>query len=142
VFSSGKRTEDLSKMASGRIFSSVAVMTIVCFVSATAGRGQSAPTRAATVACVYDDRSFSDGAHICIQKNLMMTCTVTGEKPVWTLVVEKELNERCLVPFQLHTADVNERQHYHAVRRTQARVTPTASASAACFTFNGKRYCE
>jgi hypothetical protein len=129
-------------MTSGRIFSFVAIITIVCAVCTAPVRGQSAPSRAATVACIYDDRSFSDGAHICVQKNLMMTCTVTGEKPVWTLVVDKELNERCLVPLQLHTADVDERRHYHAVRRIQARVTPMASVSAACFTFNGKRYCE
>lgn len=128
-------------MASKRIFSFVVVIAIVCAVSTATVRGQSAPSHAATVACIYDDRSFSDGAHICIQKNLMMACTITGEKPVWTLVVDKELNERCLGPFQLHAADVNERRHHHVIRRT-ARATAITSAAAACFTFNGKRYCE
>jgi hypothetical protein len=101
--------------------------------------GQPAPS---PVVCVYDDRSFSDGAHICVQKNLMMTCTVTGEKPVWTLVLDKDLSERCLAPFQLHTTDLNARSHHHAVRRQARADAPLAPTSTPCFTFNGKRYCE
>jgi hypothetical protein len=117
---------------------SFAVITAIAGTLSTV-RGQPALSR---VACVYDDRSFSDGAHICVQKNLMMTCTVTAEKSTWTLVVDKDLSERCLVPFQLHTVDLN--SHWrHRVGRRQARAEPPlAPASAACFTFNGKRYCE
>jgi len=107
--------------------------------TATTVRGQPAPSPAV---CVYDDRSFSDGAHICVQKNLMMTCTVTGEKPVWTLVLDKDLSERCLAPFLLHTADLNAHWHHHAVRRQARADAPLAPISAPCFTFNGKRYCE
>jgi hypothetical protein len=120
-----------------RIFSLAVVIAIGSTASTV--RGQPAPSR---VVCVYDDRLFSNGAHICVQKNLMMACTVTGEKPMWTLVLDQDLSERCLVPFQLHTADLNARWHHHAVRR-QARVeAPLAPASARCFTFNSKRYCE
>jgi hypothetical protein len=120
-----------------RVFSLAAVIAIANTASTV--RGQPAPSR---VVCVYDDRLFSDGAHICVQKNLMMACTVTGEKPVWTLVLDKDLSERCLTPFQLHTADRNARWHHHVVRRQARADAPLAPASARCFTFNGKRYCE
>lgn len=119
-----------------RIFSLAAIIAIAS--TATTVLGQPAPSG---VVCVYDDRSFSEGAHICVQKNLMMTCTVIGEKPAWTLVLDKDLSERCLVPFQLHTADLNARRH-HMVRRQARADAPRAPASAPCFTFNGKRYCE
>jgi hypothetical protein len=117
---------------------SLAVVVAIASMASTA-RGQ--PTSSGVV-CIYDDRSFSDGAHICVQKNLMMTCTVSGEKPVWTLVLDKDLSERCLVPFQLHSADLNARWHHHMVRRQARADAPFARASAPCFTFNGKRYCE
>jgi hypothetical protein len=124
-------------MECGRIFCLAVVIAIVSMTSTV--RGQPAPSR---IVCLYDDRSFSDGADICVQKNLMMTCTITGEKPVWTLVLDKDLSARCLVPFQLHAADLDARWHHHLVRR-QARVdAPLAPTSAPCFTFNGKRYCE
>lgn len=120
-----------------RIFSLAAVIAIISAASTV--RGQPAPSR---VVCVYDDRLFSDGAHICVQKNLMMTCTVSGERAAWTLVLDKDLSERCLVPFQLHTADLTARGHHHAVRRQARADVPPAPASTPCFTFNGKRYCE
>jgi hypothetical protein len=114
-----------------RIFS----LAVAIASAASTVRGQPAPPR---VVCVYDDRSFSDGAHICVQKNLMMTCNITEQKPMWTLVLDKDLSERCLAPFQ----DLNAHWHHHVVRR-QARVDASLSrASAPCFTFNGKRYCE
>jgi hypothetical protein len=116
-----------------RIFS--LALAIAGASAPSAVRGQPVSPR---VVCVYDDRSFSDGARICVQKNLMMACTVTGQKPLWTLVLDKDLSERCLAPFQ----DLNARWHHHVVRR-QARVdAPLAAPSAPCFTFNGKRYCE
>jgi len=120
-----------------RIFS-LAVIGAIAIMASTA-RGQPAP---AGVVCVYDDRSFSDGAHICVQKNLMMTCTVSGNKPVWTLVLDKNLSERCLIPLQIHSADLNARRHHHVVPQQARADAPFAPASAPCFTFNGKRYCE
>jgi hypothetical protein len=120
-----------------RILSLTVVTVLACAASSVRGQPAASP-----VVCLYDDRSFSDGANICVQKNLMMSCTVTGEKPVWTLVRDKDLSERCLEPFQVHTADLNARWHRHVVRRQARADTPLTPASAPCFTFNGKRYCE
>jgi hypothetical protein len=125
------RGDDRLEMDGRRIF----LLALAISGAASTVQGQPVPPR---VVCVYDDRSFSNGAHICVQKNLMMTCTVTEQKPIWTLVLDEALSERCLVPFQ----DLNARWHHHVVRR-QARVgVPQTPASAPCFTFNGKRYCE
>ena len=49
--------------------------------------------------CVYNSKTFSDGAHICIQRFLLMVCTIENKRPVWKLVPDKELTKYCLTPL-------------------------------------------
>jgi hypothetical protein len=90
--------------------------------------------------CLYAGRSFSDGARICVQKNLMMTCTLENTGPRWTLVLEKDLSSYCVTPT------LNETGLGIATARPRHLrppiTNPVISRSAACFMFNGKRYCE
>lgn len=89
--------------------------------------------------CVYDSRTYSDGAYICAQKSMMLTCLTDGAKATWKIVTEKEINERCIAPIV--RANITEPR----VRRRQY-VRPVAirpaDPNAKCFHFNGKRYCE
>jgi hypothetical protein len=114
--------------------------TLVC----CAGLIAAAPLRAeqkATggAACLYHSRSYSDGAFICVQKSLMLSCSSDGTRATWKIVADRDLSERCVAPNALASAPAPRRQ----VRRTHAiRTRVDAGVSAKCFTFNGKRYCE
>jgi hypothetical protein len=93
-------------------------------------------------ACLYDGRSFSDGARICIQRNLMMTCTLEDARPRWTLVLDKELSSYCVTPT-LREAQFDAGAPRPRVRHLRPRVAgPATIGPPACFTFSGKRYCE
>jgi len=93
-------------------------------------------------ACLYDGRSFSDGARICIQRNLMMTCTLEAVRPRWTLVLDKELSSNCVTPT-LREAQFDSGAPRPHVRHLRPRIAgPSTIGSPACFTFSGKRYCE
>jgi hypothetical protein len=103
---------------------------------------EAAPPNAVPV-CVYSNLSFSSGAQICVQKNLMMTCAINGDRSQWIVVSDTELSERCLGPSPRNITEVSIPVHRHVVRhvppRSDAALIPT---SAPCFTFNGRRFCE
>ena len=94
---------------------------------------------AADVACIYQSRSYSEGAYICVQRSLMQTCTSDGGRMVWRIVPDKELGDRCVAPLTYAEPRRRTVRRTHAVRHA---VAPAEPASAKCFVFNGKRYCE
>lgn len=98
-----------------------------------------APSASAPL-CIYDSKTYSDGAYICAQKSMMLTCQADGAKATWKIVTDKDINDRCIAPIV--RANITEprvrRRHY--VRPVTARVY--ADPNAKCFNFNGKRYCE
>ena len=61
--------------------------TALCIVS---------PLHAADAVCLYQSRSYSEGAFICVQKSLMQTCTSDGTRMVWRIVTDSELGNRCV----------------------------------------------
>jgi Protein of unknown function (DUF1496) len=94
---------------------------------------------AADAACLYQSRSYSEGAYICVQRSLMQTCTSDGGRMVWRVVTDIELGNRCTAP------SVSAEPRRRVVRRARAvrhAVAPAEPVSAKCFVFNGKRYCE
>ena len=95
--------------------------------------------QAADSACVYQSRSYSEGAYICVQKALMQSCTSDGARMVWRIVTDKELGDRCVAP--LTYAEPRKRIVRRAYRVRHA-VAPAEPVSAKCSVFNGKRYCE
>jgi hypothetical protein len=97
------------------------------------------PLHAADSVCLYQSRSYSEGAFICVQKSLMQTCTADGARLVWRVVADTDIGNRCVTPIP----SVEPRKRI--VRRTRiARqiVAPIQPNSVKCFVFNGKRYCE
>ena len=97
------------------------------------------PLHAANSVCLYQSRSYSEGAFICVQKSLMQTCTSDGSRLVWRIVADKDIGDRCVTP----TPAIEARKRI--VRRARVArqvVAPTEPVSAKCFVFNGKRYCE
>jgi hypothetical protein len=94
--------------------------------------------------CIYDSKSFSEGADICVQAGLFMTCSVVDGRPEWTVVTDKDLSRICVVPFQQEFGDrprISVRRH--VVRRSlKISSAPLSDIANKCFSFNGKRYCE
>lgn len=97
------------------------------------------PVHAADSVCVYRSRSYSEGAFICVQKSLMQACMSDGSRLVWKIVADRDLGDRCVSPVPL--AGPRKRWVRHA-RTVRHAAPPPEPASAKCFVFNGKRYCE
>jgi hypothetical protein len=91
--------------------------------------------------CLYESKSYSDGAYICVQKSLMLNCSSDGTKATWRIVADRDLNERCTVPMALnHPLEPRTRVHRrHAIRY---KPLPVAESAARCFMFNSRQYCE
>jgi uncharacterized protein DUF1496 len=104
--------------------------TALCIVS---------PLHAADAVCLYQSRSYSEGAFICVQKSLMQTCSSDGTRMVWRIVTDKDIGDRCVAP--LARTEPRRRRVHHA-RVVRHAVAPAEPVSAKCFVFNGKRYCE
>ena len=51
--------------------------------------------------CLYESQSYSEGAHICVQKSLLLSCSSNNGHPAWQVVTDKDLNKLCLEPFEL-----------------------------------------
>ena len=107
-----------------------------CLGNFAAAKADSKPD---TAVCVYETKSYSDGAFICVQKSVMLNCASDGIRATWKLVTEKELNDRCVIP---HARAYRPVPHDHANRFHRYRVTYTANSAARCFSFRDKRYCE
>jgi len=110
---------------------------VVCFAM-TAALAQAAP---ASQVCVYDSKSYSDGALICVNRALMLGCSLDGAKASWKPVTEQKLAGVCDHPsVRPHVVEApRQPRHRHGLRHP-ARVQ--ADRSAKCFAFNGKQYCE
>jgi hypothetical protein len=91
--------------------------------------------------CLYQSKSYSEGAFVCVQKSLMLNCSTDGRHPSWKVVADRDLNERCVAPTALnHSAWP--RRHARRTYAVRHRMDAAREISAKCFNFNGKQYCE
>jgi uncharacterized protein DUF1496 len=90
--------------------------------------------------CLYESRSFSEGAFVCVQKSLMLTCVSDGTHVSWKPVVDKDLNDRCTASTVQHTPP-EPRLHHHRRYLAVNRIRLPIDGSK-CFWFNGRQYCE
>ena len=119
--------------------------SLLCFSGFVLGTGQAAagPLPAATAGpvCLYESRTYSDGAYICVQKSLMLTCSSDGARASWRIVADKDLSERCEAPIALNVPPVL-RRHARRTHVARRRAEPAQQASTKCFSFNNRQYCE
>jgi hypothetical protein len=99
----------------------------------------STPAPAANGVCLYQSRTYSEGAFICVQRSLMQTCTTDGASMVWKIVADREIGDRCVAPLTYGAPHKRWMRHARIVRHA---APPAEPVSAKCFVFNGKRYCE
>jgi len=64
--------------------------------------------------CLYESGSYSEGAFVCVQKSLMLTCVSDGAHVLWKPVVDKDINDRCTAPTVQHTPP---EPRFHSHRR-------------------------
>ena len=91
--------------------------------------------------CLYESKAYSEGAFVCVQKSLMLTCVADGARVLWKSVPDRDINDRCTAPTVQHYSPERRfhvPRHRYVVRRTH----PLAANPAKCFAFNGKEYCE
>lgn len=91
--------------------------------------------------CLYESKAYSEGAFVCVQKSLMLSCTADGGHMSWRPVADQEISDRCTVPAVQYVPPVppfHPHRHHYAVRR----VHPLVAGPAKCFVFNGREYCE
>jgi hypothetical protein len=91
--------------------------------------------------CLYQSKSYSEGAFVCVQKSLMLNCSTDGARPTWKVVADRELSERCVAPTAFNYPPLP-RRHARRMRANRRKMEAARQASAKCFSFNGKQYCE
>ena len=112
------------------------LLSSALFVIALAAK---APANAAPGVCIYQSRTYSEGAFICVQRSLMQTCTADGGNMTWKVVADREIGDRCVAPL----ASAPPRKRWARAVSAARHAAPSAEpASAKCFVFGGKRYCE
>jgi hypothetical protein len=90
-------------------------------------------------ACTYSSKAYGDGAFVCVEKSLMLKCTVDEAKASWSVVTDKDLSDKCRAPVR----ETIYQQRARWNRRNIAReITAPTDTSSRCFNFTGKRYCE
>jgi hypothetical protein len=91
--------------------------------------------------CLYQGRSYSEGALVCVQKSLMLNCVTEGTRATWKPVADPELSGRCVAPVALGYPPVQHR-HRHRMYAYRHDMEPARQTAAKCFSFNGRQYCE
>jgi Protein of unknown function (DUF1496) len=99
------------------------------------------PKSNANPVCLYESKAYTEGAFVCVQKSLMLTCTADGARVSWKPVSDKDINDRCTVPMVQHVP-VERRLHAHRRHLAVKRTHSLAVDPAKCFLFNGAHYCE
>jgi hypothetical protein len=91
--------------------------------------------------CLYESKTYSKGAFVCVQKSLMLTCMADGDRVSWKPVPDRDINERCTSPTVQYTP-AEPRLHAHRRHYVVRRIHSLAASPAKCFIFNGAQYCE
>jgi hypothetical protein len=108
--------------------------------SAVITSAQAQPAAQASPVCIYESKSYTDGALICVYRTLMLTCSAEGARATWKAVPDRSLASVCDRAGEgprVAAPSRPPRRHgiHHPVRMN-------ADRTAKCFVFNGKQYCE
>ena len=114
---------------------------LVCVGSLGAASAAPGASANAGPVCLYESKAYSEGAFVCVQKSLMLSCVADGVRTLWKPVPDKDINDRCTAPTVQHyppEQHVRAPRHHHVVRR----IHPLVANPAKCFVFSGREYCE
>jgi Protein of unknown function (DUF1496) len=108
----------------------------------TLGLGAPGGAAAEQPLCVYHNRSYSDGAHICVQRQLMMSCVAEGGRAVWRIIDDVRLAHLCSLPVEAGRLTRWERPEARSPERRRRAPVAAEARGPKCFTFVGRRFCE
>ncbi|CAN5182610.1 hypothetical protein BH10PSE10_BH10PSE10_26210 [soil metagenome] len=63
-----------------------------------AAQPPAASSKPAAPTCTYSSKTYGDGAFVCVEKSLMLKCTVEDAKAAWSVVGDKDLSDKCRAP--------------------------------------------
>lgn len=89
-------------------------------------------------ACLYESKSYSEGASICLRPSLMLSCRLEGARMVWNIVTDQDTIRLCAPPPVSTSYRKPARMRWKAATPLQR----PAAVAAKCFQFNGRTYCE
>jgi hypothetical protein len=100
-----------------------------------------APAAPVVLTCVYNSKTYSDGAHVCVNKNLMLTCAADSSKAVWNVATDKDVDNKCAGPA-VHLSKAQKRAIWQR-NNIRRQITPATNPAPFCFGFDdGPLYCE
>jgi Protein of unknown function (DUF1496) len=106
-----------------------------------------APAPAATPAapvvltCVYNSKTYSGGAQVCVNKNLMLTCAADSTKAVWNVATDKDAHDKCARPV-VHLTKAQRRARWQRYNIGRQITRPTGSPPFCFGIDDGPLYCE
>lgn len=91
--------------------------------------------------CVYNSKTYSDGAYVCVNKNLVLVCSADSTKAVWNAATDKDANGKCTRPAP-HLIKAQRRAVWQE-RSIRRQITPPIYPAPYCFGLgDGPLYCE
>ena len=91
--------------------------------------------------CVYNSKTYSDGAYVCVNKNLMLSCTADSNKAVWNVATDKDAHDKC-ARTAVHLTKAQRRAIWQR-NNIRRQITPATNPAPFCFGFDdGPLYCE
>lgn len=108
--------------------------------SVAGNTASAAPEPKPSPVCLYESKAYSEGAVVCVQKSLMLTCTADGDRVSWKPVSDRDINDRCTAPKAHHEPEQT-RPRIHRRHVVVHRAFPFVE-NPKCFVFNGREYCE
>lgn len=82
--------------------------------------------------CVYNSKTYSDGAYVCVNKNLVLMCEADSTKAVWNVATDKDANDKCTRPAP-HLTKAQQRAVWQQRNIRRQISPPTYSPSPYCF---------
>jgi len=117
------------------------ILIVVGASSLAAASAAADPRPDAGAVCLYGSKAYSEGAFVCVQKSLMLTCVAEGAHLSWKAAPDKDINDRCTASTVQRVAQ-QPRIHPHWHRYPVRLGHPLVEIPAKCFIFNGVQYCE
>lgn len=104
----------------------LALLVPLCFAAPAIAQTSASSTdsRPAAPACTYSSKAYGDGAFVCVQKSLMLKCTVDQDKAAWVVVSDKDLSDKCRAPAARGTI-YQQRARWHRGNITKQMSPPT-----------------
>lgn len=91
--------------------------------------------------CLYASKAYSEGAFVCVQKSLVLTCTADGRRMSWKVVADNDISDHCTAPTVQQASPeprIRPPRRHYVMRRSR----PPVENPGKCFVFNGMQYCE